>query len=139
MKDPDIIKILPDGHPLYDFDPADEYPDAEIVGVGMHVVQRKKGITPHTAEVKSEKRLSAIQTRSGYHEFVPCIRCTSCVVLRGMSNGEVKNLYYACQKMKMQVERYGTCIQASEGNGPLVIEKDLNLEEALANKSALIN
>ena len=134
-----ILKTFPDGQVLRDYDPTDEYTESEASGTEFIVRQREKGLTRETAEKKIYKRMESIATRMGYQTFLPCVRCTSCVIVRGMENGEVKNQYYACQKMKMQVERYGTCLNASEGNGPLVLEKNLFVEEALAKKKELMN
>ena len=139
MKEPEVLSEYPNGMKRKDFDPVDAYDDASDVGEGITVVQRKKGYDYKFAERKSEKRLESIMARSGYHEYIPCIKCTACVIIRAMEHGEIKNKFYACQKYKVRVSRYGTCIMANEGNGPLVIEKDLTMEEIMANKDKLIN
>ena len=139
MVEPEILSQYEHGGLRKDFDPVDGYEDASDVGEGMNVVQRKRGADYGSAERKSERRLESILTRSMYREYVPCIKCTSCVVIRAMEHGELKNKFYACQKLKIKVARYGTCIQASEGNGPMVIETDVTMEEIMANKDKLIN
>lgn len=138
-KQPDKVKECSDGRVMFDYDPVDEYPDSALCGEGMSVVQRKKGISSISAEKKIEKRMDSIKRRSDYRVVVPCIRCTSCVIIRAMEHGEIKNIYYACQRNKMKVERYGTCIDGAEGNGPLVLEKDLTMEEIARHKNELIN
>lgn len=139
MNTPHLLKTFPDGRTLMDFDPADEYPDSEDVGSAYQVKRRLKGITPEGAERKSEKRLMMQRERVGYKTFVPCVGCTWCIIIRATEHGTVKNTYYACQRMKMRVDRYGTCVDASEGNGPMVIEKNLTMEEIAARKNELVN
>ena len=139
MKDPQVIRTFPDGRRLLDFDPPDSYHDSENVGTGYHVTQRKKGLNIEAAEVKSERRVESMLKRVGYQTFIPCCVCNGCVIIRATEHGELKNTYYACQKMKAQVSRYGTCLQATEGVGPLVIEKDLTMEEIAARKNELVN
>ena len=136
---PEIIGECPDGRPVRDYDPSDGYGESEKSGESLRVVQRMKGISFDTALKKSAERREKIVARSGYQTFIPCVRCNGCVIIRGMENGEIKNKFYACQKMKIQVERYGTCVQASEGNGPMVMEENIRLAEAMAMKDRLVN
>ena len=138
--DKQVIKTLPDGRLLYNFDPADEYPDSERVNEGIRVVQPVKGVSLENAQKKAMEREETIAQRYSYQEFVPCVACCSCVIIRQREHGEYKNSVYACKNMKRAVARYGTCTYASTGKtGPLVIERDLTMEEIEANKMNLVN
>ena len=136
MKDPEVIKELADGRLLRDYDPVGEYADGEE---NYHVKPKMKGIAAESALRKLVRRDKNILAMIEYAECIPCINCFNCVVVRELEHGEVKNKIYACHRNRVQVSRYGTCKYAMKGNGPMVIERDLTMEEIMANKDKLIN
>lgn len=140
MKEKQVIRYLSDGTPLYDFDPADEYPDSVEVNEDASFKRRMRATRLGFAEAAREHRSEVTRVRAQYQEFVPCVRCHNCTIVRVKEHGEFKNRIYSCSVLKSLVSRCGTCIHAGEGkNGPNVIEIDRTMDEILANKSKLIN
>ena len=140
MKEKQVIRYLPDGTPLYDFDPADEYPDSVEVNEDASFRRRMRSTKLSFAEAAREHKSDVTKVRAQYQEFVPCVRCRNCTIVRVKERGEFRNRIYSCAILKCLVSRCGTCTYAGEGkNGPNVIEIDRTMDEILANKNALIN
>ena len=137
MKDPETLRVFPDGNVLRDYDPIESYEDGET---NYSLRQRVRGITLATAANNAMNRESNVMKLSHYHECIPCLRCSSCVIVREIEHGEMRNRIYVCMKNRMKVDRYGTCELATVSrNGPLVIDRDVTAEELAAQRENLIN
>ena len=140
MVEKQLIKEYDSGAMVYDFDPADGYEDSEHVNEGCSFKRRLKGLGIEFAEKGRERRLETSLRKAQYQEFVPCVKCMNCYIVRVSEHGEYRNRIYTCGLMKSLVSRYGTCINAREGkNGPMVIEVDRAMEDIEAHKSELVN
>ena len=138
--DREVIRTSQNGRPIYTYNPTEEVEDSERLNEGVRIDQWMKGITFDTARKAAEQRPEILRERQGYRTFTPCCRCVSCVILRYMENGELRNRAYVCKSMKAMVEKFGTCSYATNAKcGPLAITLDPLVEEAKERKMELVN
>ena len=139
-KDPDLIYTQPGGGRVCDFDPPDDDPDASDVNAGYEVKWQQRGMWRTAAERRARIKPVRCALIAEYFEYVPCIRCRNCVIIRERRHGIVVNRAYACSYCRIMVSRYGTCKWAIQGkSGPVVIERDTALEEVEREKMNLVN
>ena len=138
--DRELIRECPDGTRIYNYNPPEEVEDTADLNEGITPVQWEKGLTFDTAKRAAEQRPAKLRERVMYRVYIPCCRCTNCVILRKMGNGELLNRAYVCKTLKMTVEKFGTCNGATWAkSGPLTIAVDAFVEEAKSKKMELVN
>ena len=139
-QDPKLVKDYGNGARLYNWNPADAFPDAENVNVGYQVSPELRGLTLDTAVRNLEKAEENKSKYRTYMEYVPCVECANCIIIREVEYGKYVNHAYICRETKRLCARYGTCPQATQGRkGPFIIEHDVGKAAVEAARPRLVN
>lgn len=87
------------------------------------------------AEVQKRIASSERQKRAqDYRDYIPCILCARCLIVRELRMGQLVNTGFCCTQGRFNCSAYGTCVDAMTGKrGPMVLVKTLTGDEPRSN------
>lgn len=139
----DVVKIGAGGQAVLNFNPSTACPDSEDVGETWGTDNPQIGFSSsERAKARGEEKFSRFAAEYNYHEATPCAFCANCIILREMREGRLCNIAYFCKDLRRKVSKIGTCQRGRMSKmGPMIIKKDLVVEEALSaeSKAKLVN